>query len=159
MKGPGINWMNGEALCFQSFGDFNEPGRRNEIARHTSHETGERMLRRTSRGGVSAYGWVWIEALEDAGHLNPKPLLHEVILKSQKRWDAARIRALAESGRPNPVISFAPCCRNAGKWLVRHQWTTRHFRYWCLDMQIRAVGNWPWLREVIAEEVLSGVME
>lgn len=146
----GVSRMNGQTLRFESFMDYGKPTERRSVGKHISVETAAKMFRRFRLD--LDYGWCWVEPFSDVGFT-----LQEIILKHHRPWDEARVRAFVEwkYKGPNPILSRADCCVTAGAWLNEHQRTTRHFRYWCLEMRPRALGNWPWLREVMAEEVLS----
>ena len=123
------------------------------MARHTSIDTAERGIKRTFRGGTSAYGWTWVSANEGVD------VSREVFAKSQRPWVNARDRAKAE-GNYNFVQSEAPCCDQVSvhEWAA-HRGTVRHFRYWIVSHKETAMRFWPWIREVMATEILSGVSE
>lgn len=145
-----IRRMNGLPLNYTFMCDFNDPKGWTTISSHTSIDTAERSIRRTIRGGESPYGWTWISA---TGGID---VLREVVSKSQRIWVGALKRAKAES--PNsPWLTRASCCPQLTWEFGSHRATARHFRYWCLEDGHRAVGFMPWIREVIASEVLSGV--
>lgn len=136
---------------FTTYGDFDDPERAEKIGQHKSVETAKRMLERTFYHGRSVYGWVWISGLV--------PYTTEVILKPHREWEEARIRAFADWSYPHhPACTVASCCGTSG-FVVDHRKTTRHFRYWCLENRSQALLHWPWLREVMASEVLGGLNE
>jgi hypothetical protein len=145
-----ITKMMGKPLSFVLMCDFRDPSRRDAVSWHTSIETAEKAAMRTARGGVSPYGWLW------AKEVGGMETFKEIILKSQKTWLAARDRAMASRNSFNFAQSSAPCCIYRTD---HHLGTVRHFWYWVLNKTGEALQLWPWLRDVIAADVLSGVSE
>jgi hypothetical protein len=141
--------MNGEPLSYVSYGDLGEPGRRERIGAHVSIATATRMLERTVYRGRPLYGWTWIERRDSDA------ILREVILKPHRVWQRAYART--DAGSAVNLYNEVSCCRNGT--VGNHYTTVRHFRYWCLDKHEEAVVAWPWIRNLIAEEVLSGADE
>lgn len=155
----GIKSMNGKPLIYEGFADFDDPHRALEIGKHTTLEAFEAKMRRSCRHGVSVYGWVWVEYSEertaDLPRIVKKVKIFEPILPPFRMWVEAKRRAQKERSILSPALSWADCCMRQIHCQEDHQLTARHFRYWCLQNQVQAVDTWPWLKETIAEEVLT----
>jgi len=150
--------MNKKDLKYQGFADFDDPHRAIETGRHTTLEAHEHQMKRSARHGRSPYGWMWVEWSEVPGDKRGPftiTLVHEAIARCQKPWQDAKRRAMKERELLPPSGSEAPCCAKAAHCVNEHQKTVRHFRYWCLEFPELAVRAWPWLKELIAEEVLT----
>jgi len=154
-----IKKMNGKDLIYQGFADFDDPNKAFETGKHTALEPFEAAMKRSARHGVSVYGWVWAEWSEERtcnlSAMVKKPRLTEVVLKPQRQWAMARVRAHQENELIVVLTSHAKCCIRMIHCMEDHQKTARHFRYWCLQFPELAVRAWPWIKELIAEEVLT----
>jgi hypothetical protein len=151
--------MNGKPLIIEGFCDFDDPLRRTEIGKHTTIEAFERSKKRAQSGGDSIYGWVWAE-FPDPQSVNPIPMrprkMHEVVVgRHQAGWLAARDRARVE--RPGVCwwVATPSCCSKlVAVPLEEHQKSVRHFFYTAMEFQELTVRLWPWMKPLIAEEVL-----
>lgn len=152
-----ISKMNGKKLIYMGMADFNDPLRSEQIGRHTTLETWTARMKRERRLG-SNYGWVWAEYTEERLETIPpivsKPRLIELVLRSQEAWQFARRVAMRERPILSPVIGHADCCLKMTHCIEDHVKTTRHFRYWAIQYPELALRTWPWLKELIAEDVL-----
>lgn len=151
--------MNGKPLIYRGFADFNEPERATEISKHTTFETFEASQKRLGVHGQATYGWLWAEyteeRLDELPNIVKKPRLRELILRPHREWDRARIQARKENELVAIMTSYAACCLKMTHCLEDHHRTARHFRYWVLEYQGLALKTWPWLKNLIAEEVLT----
>lgn len=151
--------MNKKDLKYQGFADFDDPHRGITTGRHTTLEAHAAQMKRSARHGRSPYGWVWAE-YQEATEEGIRPIvtvnrLIEVVLRPHREWSAARIRALAENELIVTMTSHADCCLKMTHCIDDHIRTARHFKYWCLQFPELAVRTWPWLKDLIAEEVLT----
>jgi hypothetical protein len=151
--------MNGKELKFHGYADFDDPHRVVQTGRHTTVEAFEAQMKRSARHGVSVYGWMWCEEkVQICGGVSPvrfETRIFEAIPRCQKPWQDAKRRALKEQPLLPPIHSEADCCLKAAHCVEEHQQTVRHFRYWCLKFPELAVRAWPWIKELIAEDVLT----
>jgi hypothetical protein len=153
-----ITKMNGKPLLYQGFADFDDPMRAITTGRHTTIEAWEATMKRSACHGRALYGWVWAEYHEPNTTANPgglKTRIVELVLRPQKAWADARIRANRENELIVVMTHYATCCTRLNYVMDDHLRTARHFRYWAMEHQEDAVMFWPWLRELIAEEVLT----
>lgn len=152
-----ITKMNGKKLIYSGMADFNDPLKAIPTGRHTTLEAWDARMKRASRK-EAIYGWVWVEYTEERLETIPpivsKPRLVELVLKSQEAWQFARRVAMRERPILSPVIGHADCCLKMVHCIEDHVKTTRHFRYWALQWPELALRTWPWLKELIAEDVL-----
>lgn len=152
--------MNGLPLIYTGYADFNEPERSTtDTGKHTTFEAFEASKTRLSVYARKLYGWMWAEYNEDRTDTLPqivkKPRLRELILPHQREWHRARIQASKENALMAVLIGYARCCQKQTHCIDDHQMTTRHFRYWALEYQPHALKSFPWLKNLIAEEVLT----
>lgn len=153
-----IKKMNGKDLKYQGFCDFDDPFRWVATGRHTEIAPWQRQMKRAVRQGWSLYGWVWIEWPEYGvpGTFAVKGRLEELVLRPQQRWADAKERAFREFETASILVGDAACCLKLVHCGEDHKKTVRHFFYWVMDNQASALDLWPWMRELIAEEVLTG---
>lgn len=146
-----IRRMNGRPLVYISYQDFGDPSRCSRLGGHMSEATAVSSLRRLKN---CVNGWVWIERIDkNTGKLEE---CIEVDLKPYRKWIQARDRC-RDHGDPAlwEVVTREdlPCCFPHAPG---HRLTARHFRYWCLRRSERATVFFPWIRPLLAEEILSG---
>lgn len=156
----GLKRMNGLPLTYTAFADFNDSWRSStEIGKHTSFEAFEASKLRLGPNARKTYGWMWVEYCEERidplPNIVKKPRLRELILPEQREWHRARIQAKKENELLAVLIGYASCCLKMTHCIDDHQMTTRHFRYWALEYQPHALKAFPWLKNMIAEEVLT----
>lgn len=139
------------------YADFDDPKRAITTGRHTSIETWEDTCKRSSHGRA-LYGWMWVEYQEDlVGKLVParQRRIKEIVLRCQRPWSLARIQAEKEHGGIVAMVSYAACCERLNYVLDDHLKTVRHFRYWCLQFPELALRAWPWMKDLMAEAILT----
>jgi hypothetical protein len=145
-----IERMNGKELKYMGYCDFDDPTRAVTTGRHTSIEPWQQAMKRGDVHGRALYGWVWVEYRE-----GDKTRIEEFVLRSQRQWGVARIRAEKEHNGLATMQSYAACCMRLNYVMDDHLKTVRHFRYWCLEYPELAVSMWPWMKDLLAEEALT----
>lgn len=154
----GVTKMNGKPLIYTAFADFDDPNRATEVSKHTSLEAFEASKKKSCVSGVCVYGWVWAEYQEvppDKRAPFTKTRIFEPTLLPFRPWIEAKRRAMKERPILNPMLQWADCCMKAVHSPDDHVRTARHFRYWCIQFPELAISAFPWIKEAIAEEVLT----